>query len=112
MTAIQGNLFKTIRKEPIKWGRWVESSLGTHLLNYCIKNTALLYYWRNGNDAIDFVLEKNGYVIGIEVKSGLARGSTGMKSFKKIFKPEKIYMIGKDGFSWQDFLSMEPSQLF
>ncbi len=42
---------------PRLWGRLVESSVGAHLLNYSLSKRYNIYYWREANDEVDFVLE-------------------------------------------------------
>jgi predicted AAA+ superfamily ATPase len=46
--------------KPEIWGRWIESAIGAHLLNHRIKGRYSLYYWRDGNDEVDFVLVYKG----------------------------------------------------
>jgi hypothetical protein len=50
-------------------GRLVESSVGAHLLNHSISERYDFYYWREGNNEVDFILKKGDKVIGLEVKS-------------------------------------------
>ncbi len=64
------------------------------------------------NDEIDFVIETKGKVIGLEVKSGVIKKSSGMAAFQKQFKPKKVLLIGNAGLPWQDFLKMNPKELF
>lgn len=66
---------------PELWGRLVESSVGTHLINNSIPERYNLYYWREGNHEVDFILEKGDKVIGLEVKSGMKAENTGMGVF-------------------------------
>jgi Predicted ATPase (AAA+ superfamily) len=49
---------------PKLWGHLVESSVGTHLINHSISERYNLYYWREGNYDVDFVLKKGDKVIG------------------------------------------------
>ena len=44
--------------------------MGAHLINHSISDRYNLYYWHEGNFEVDFVLEKGGKVVGLEVKSG------------------------------------------
>jgi predicted AAA+ superfamily ATPase len=67
---------------------------------------------RERNEEVDFVLEKKGKVIGLEVKSGSTRSSSGIAAFKKAFNPDKIVLLGKTGIPWQDFLKLNPAELF
>ena len=71
-----------------------------------------LYYWRERSDEVDFVMEKGGKVIALEVKTNPARQTKGMAAFTKQWQPHKILMIGKEGLSWQDFLTTRVNDLF
>lgn len=112
ISAQRGDLFKDIQVKPDEWGRLVESSIGAHLINYSITEGFTVHYWREGNDEVDFVLEKKGRAIGLEVKSGSSQSASGMSAFKKTFNPEKVLLVGNTGLPWQDFLKMNPAELF
>jgi predicted AAA+ superfamily ATPase len=112
ISAQRGDFFKDIQVKPDEWGRMVESAIGAHLINYSITEGFFVYYWREQNQEVDFVLEKKGKVIGLEVKSGVTQSSLGMSAFKKAFNPDKILLIGNSGLPWQDFLKLNPAELF
>lgn len=105
-------LFKDVLAKPEEWGRMVESAIGAHLINYSLTEGFKVFYWRERNDEIDFVIEKTRKVIGMEVKSGATKSSSGMAAFQKRFNPDKVLLIGGTGLSCQDFLKMNPSELF
>lgn len=94
------------------WGRVVESAVGAHLLNAALENNMKLWYWRDGNNEVDFVLEQRGRTIGIEVKSGKRTQNLGLEKFEKAFKPDKLITISNSGISWKDVLEIEPKMLF
>ncbi len=50
--------------------------------------------------------------IGIEVKSGAARKTGSMAAFQKQVKPGRTLLVGESGIPWQEFLEMNPVQLF
>jgi predicted AAA+ superfamily ATPase len=104
--------FKEVNTKPEQWGRMVESAVGAHLLNYSLTEDYQLFYWRHRDNEIDFVLKKGNKIIGLEVKSGATQKLSGMIAFKKQFKPEKTFLIGTTGLSWQEFLKMNPAELF
>jgi uncharacterized protein len=99
--------FQEITSNPEKWGRIVESAVGAHLLNQSRQSGFKVYYWRDGNNEVDFVLEIKGKVIAIEVKSGSLRGLSGMEAFRKQHKPDKMLLVGTGGLSWEEFLRMQ-----
>lgn len=105
--------FAEVYQQPEQWGRIVESAVGAHLVNYARQEGFRLFYWREGNDEVDFVIENRGKTIGIEVKSSATKGNTvGMENFRKQFQPNKLLLIGQTGLSWQEFLNINPIELF
>jgi len=104
--------FNRIVKDPDKWGRLVESSVGALLLNNQLQGNYSLSYWRQGNDEIDFVIKRNEKTIGLEVQSGISHRRSGMDAFARLFNPDKIMLIGGKGLPWQEFLSINPEELF
>jgi predicted AAA+ superfamily ATPase len=113
VSAQRNEFFGEIKKQPAEWGRMVESSIGAHLLNSSFVEGYKVFYWRHRNDEVDFILEKRGKIIGIEVKStGLVTKTSGMDAFNKMYKPDKMLLVGAGGLPWQEFLKISPSSLF
>ncbi len=112
MSALQPLDFNQVRNDLPAWGRWIESAIGAHLINAALRDGMKLYYWRDGNYEVDFVLEYKSLAVAIEVKSGYAKSTEGMVKFKSKFNPHKSLIIGKGGFPWEDFLKINPRSLF
>jgi predicted AAA+ superfamily ATPase len=113
VSAQRNEFFGEIRKNPAEWGRMVESSIGAHLLNHSFVEGYKVFYWRHRNDEVDFILEKRGKIIGLEVKStGLVSKTSGMDAFNKMYRPDKMLMVGAGGLPWEEFLRISPSSLF
>ncbi|HEU0227041.1 MAG TPA: ATP-binding protein [Arachidicoccus soli] len=112
ISAQRGELFQEVRENAAEWGRIVESAIGAHLINYSLTENFKVYYWRQRNNEVDFVIEKRGKIIGIEVKSGIAGSTSGMETFKNQYKPHKILLVGKSGLAWEEFLTINPAGLF
>lgn len=112
LSSQHSDMFKEARSKPAEWGRVVESAIGAHLINYSLSEKFSLYYWRERNDEVDFIIERKGKVIAMEVKTTAASSTSGMAAFQKQFKPSKILMIGKSGLPWQEFLEINPVTLF
>ena len=112
ISAQRNEFFEEISQNPKEWGRMVESAIGAHLVNSALTEGFKIYYWRERNEEVDFVLERRNKVIAIEVKSGADQSNTGLNQFQKRFKPDKILLIGKTGLSVADFLSLNPMNLF
>lgn len=95
------------------FGRLVESAVGAHLLNNVRGTQMELFYWREGDREVDFVLQFGDKLIAIEVKSGHESiRHSGMDSFVKQFNPDRILLVGDQGIPLKTFLSTAPSSLF
>jgi predicted AAA+ superfamily ATPase len=112
LSAQKNEYFSEIVQKPAEWGHIVESSVGAHLVNHSISQNYSVYYWRERNNEVDFILERRGKVIAVEVKSNDSESSKGLEVFKKKFNPEKVYLINNRGLSWQEFLKINPLELF
>lgn len=112
MSALSEFNFEEIRVKPDYWGRWVESAVGSHLLNSARSERFDLFYWRDRNDEIDFVLQKGERIVALEVKSGFRTASSGIEAFKRKFSGSKILLIGNGGLPISEFLKMNPADLF
>jgi uncharacterized protein len=111
MSAQSSNQQKELTGQPEIYGRWVESAIGAHLLNQCITEQINLYYWREANHEVDFVLQKGDKTIGLEVKSGRNKLSSGIPVFSQRFKPEKFLLVGREGIPVEEFLSIPVSNM-
>ncbi len=104
---------KTLQEDPRGWGRWVESAVGAHLVSQAFKERKLhIYYWREGNDEVDFIIEYKKRIIALEVKTSKVGGLTGLYSFAKTYHPEKSLVIGTDGIPWKEFLQVDVLDLY
>ncbi len=112
LTAQSLKSFEEVVLDPKEWGKIIESAVGAHLLNEAIRNDFKVYYWRDRNYEVDFVLEMEGKVVAIEIKSSYAKNNKGMEFFRKKFNPSKIYLIDKNGITWNEFLKINPKDLF
>ena len=104
--------YSTAIVNPKLWGRLVESSVGAHLLNHSISERYNLCYWREGNNEVDFILEKGDKIIGLEVKSGASTNNAGMGVFNEKFHPNKMLLVGTSGIPYEEFLKINPKELF
>ncbi|MFA6738634.1 MAG: AAA family ATPase [Bacteroidales bacterium] len=112
ISAQTGESFETVAQDPKLWGRMVESSVGAHLINHSVSEGYNLYYWRERSAEVDFVLEKRRKVMAIEVKSGTKSGTAGMEAFAKAYTPDKVLLVGTGGIPYEEFLQINPDELF
>ena len=107
MTANKGQTFEKDRTDPKVWGRWVESAVGAYLLSMAEELDYQLYYWREGDDEVDFIIANGGESVAIEVKSGRRGMNSGLPKFVKAFQPKLSFVVGTSGVSLEDFLSSD-----
>jgi predicted AAA+ superfamily ATPase len=112
MSVLSPNRHQEVIDQPEIYGRWVESAIGAHLLNQSLTEQFDLFYWREGNHEVDFVLQNGNKILGIEVKSGRNKLSAGIPAFAQRFNPTKILLIGREGIPIGDFLLTPISNLF
>jgi len=92
--------------DPEFWGRLVESAVGAHLANAAARGICELFYWRDGNREVDFVVRAGRMIVAIEVKSGRAPVTLpGLAAFNEAFKPKRTLLVGGDGIPVDEFLS-------
>jgi predicted AAA+ superfamily ATPase len=106
MTAVSGLAPDESREDREFYGRLVESAVGAHLANAAARGVCGLYYWREKNREVDFVVRRARRTIAIEVKS-TRRSDTvrGMEAFADLFRPTRALLVGGDGIALDEFLS-------
>lgn len=106
--------FEETQNDSKLWGRMVESAVGAYLLTY-VPNGLKIYYWKDGNAEIDFLLEYKKKLVAIEVKTS-TKTAKHFETLQKHFKIHACYRIGPLNFqsaiSWQNFLKMNVLELF
>ena len=119
LTAYKGHSFLADRTDAMLWGRWVESAIGAHILSMAEELDYKVYYWREssrGNDEsdkeVDFIIDNDGELIAIEVKSGRRGMNSGLPAFVEAFHPKRSFIVGTGGVSLEDFLSYDIESLF
>lgn len=105
MTALSGERPRKFLETPELRGRLVESAVGAHLANAAATGRCRLFYWRERNLEVDFVVERAGKVVAIEVKSGRRRdGLPGMGAFLKAYPKARPLLVGADGIGVEELL--------
>ena len=106
LTSLSGLTPAEARDDREFWGRLTESAVGAHLANAAACGECELFYWREGNREVDFVLRAGRTVVAIEVKSGRAPlAHSGLAAFGEAFKPKRSLLVGGDGIPVKEFLS-------
>ena len=112
MSAQSTRSFEEAQADRRFWGRMVESAIGAHLFNNLPRGFGL-HYWREDHDEVDFVLERDGRLVAIEVKSGEGRSTArALGNFAQRFKVQRLLVVGADGIPIPEFLSMPVESWF
>lgn len=111
MTAQSGFTFDEARKERDFWGRLVETAVGAHVLNSSQGTAVGIFYWREGEKEVDFILQRGKSVTALEVKSGRKRENLpGVQSFSKAFHPRRTVLVGEGGIPVDRFLKSDVNE--
>ena len=89
-----GMTFEKAYTNPQLWGRWVESAVGCYLLDRADELEYQLYYWRDNNEEVDFVITRGDRLLAIEVKSGRWQMNSGLATFRERFHPQYSLVVG------------------
>ena len=112
LSAQSGVAFEKAFTTPTEWGRWVESAVGAFLLNQADEVGYKMFYWRERNDEVDFIIEYNRKCVAIEVKSGRRTENEGLKKFREQFNPAHSFIVGSGGIPVEEFLTFNLERLF
>lgn len=106
MSAEAGHGPVEARADGQHWGRLVESAVGAHLANAAAMGTCELFYWRERNREVDFVVRSGKRLLSIEVKSGRRREALpGMAAFVQAHASARPLLVGGDGIAVEEFLA-------
>ena len=94
------------------WGHIFESAIGAYIVSQSFVHRFEVFYWREKQYEVDFVLRKNGVLVAIEIKSNNEKNTKGLDQFKQLFNPKSAFIVGDGGVSVEDFLTMDLRKLF
>jgi len=108
MSAMGSHGFDEARADRSHWGRVVESAVGAHLLNTADGDTHV-HYWRDGDEEVDFIVERRGALVAIEVKShaettGHRATHSGLNEFCRRHPKTRTLLVGGDEMPLGEFL--------
>lgn len=105
MTYAEGANRRRLLENPTERGRLVESAVGAYLLARGKEEGFEVYWWRERNNEVDFVIKKGSSLTAFEVKSGRVKNTGGGLVFKKLYPEALSLIIGSTNLSLEDFLS-------
>lgn len=94
------------------WGRIFESGIGSYLVNQAFKHRFDVFYWRDRNMEVDYILKKGDSVVAIEVKSNSLQQTVGLDAFRQKFSPKAAFIVGDGGIPPEEFMTMDINTLF
>ena len=103
LTALtEGVSYEKVFTDPHLWGRWVESAVGCYLLDKADELDCDLFYWREDNEEVDFVLRRADKLLAIEVKSGKRQSNSGLSTFRQMYNPQHSLVVGGQALPLED----------
>ena len=112
LSALHGKTYEQAFTDSKLWGRWVETAVGAYLINNAEPLGYKLYYWREASNEVDYILERRGETIAIEVKSGHRTTNKGITLFRERYNPRHAIIVGSGGISIEDFLQFDLEKLW
>ena len=100
-----GMTFEKAYTHPTLWGRWVESAVGCYLLDKADELEYQLYYWRESDEEVDFVIARGDSLVAIEVKSGRRQNNTGLSTFRNMYHPRYSLVVGGESMPLEQFFT-------
>lgn len=112
LSSQSGLRFQDAISDSKQWGQIFESAIGAYILSESFVHRFEVFYWRDGNDEVDFILKKNRKIVAIEVKSNGEAYTKGLERFREQFQPWASIIVGEKGILPEVFLSMDLRNLF
>ena len=106
-----GMTFEKAYTHPTLWGRWVESAVGCYLLDKADELEYQLYYWRESDEEVDFVIARGESLVAIEVKSGRRQNNNGLSTFRNMYHPQYSMVVGGESMPLEQFFTGNLSNL-
>lgn len=104
MTYRYGADLSPFWEDPELRGHLVESTVGACLLARSQEEGFKVYWYREREKEVDFVIERGGKLTGIEVKSGRIKSTAGAADFLRKFPEALLLIVGSSHCSLEDFL--------
>jgi predicted AAA+ superfamily ATPase len=108
LTTAQSHFtFERMQQNQEAWDNLVTTCIGAHLLNSSLGTKTKIFYWKEGSQEIDFIVQKRETVLSVRVKN--TKKEKYLPEFDKleqILHPysQKSLLVGKYGIPVEDFL--------
>jgi len=111
MTYVEGADRQNLLNNTVRKGHLVESAVGANLLARGKAEDFEVFWWRERDKEVDFIIQKGSKLTAIEVKSGRVRNTGGGLDFKHLYPDALSLVVGSANLSLEDFLTGK-QQLF
>lgn len=106
VAAIQDKKPSELAKNPALYGRWLENAVGAHLLRTGLD----VFYWRERDQEIDFIVRRGTAVAAIEVSaSGKNHTPAELERLARRLQIERSVVVGPQGVPADEFLRTDPA---
>lgn len=109
VSASTDRSYSSVREDRESWGRIIENAVGTHILNHIESAAMELFYWRDRDREVDFVVDTNDKLIAIEVKSSRMKSLHGLRVFIEKMPQASPLIVGGTGVPLERFLTEPPT---
>lgn len=97
--------FKSARQNKERWRKLIECTIGVHLINSIFGTKAEIFYWRESNREVDFIIRKDDKLTVIEVNhEQKGKNVRGLDVFIQKYRPDTTLFIGDGGIAVEEFL--------
>ena len=93
------------------WGRVFESAIGAHIVSSAFTGGYEVFYWRERDKEVDYIIKKKNRIAAIEVKSNRDTYNAGLAEVRENYHPYASLVVGEGGMKAEDFLSINPIKL-
>ena len=111
MTYVEGADRQNLLNNTVRKGHLVESAVGANLLARGKTEDFEVFWWRERDKEVDFIIQKGSKLTAIEVKSGRVRNTGGGLDFKHLYPDALSLVVGSANLSLENFLTGK-QQLF
>ncbi len=97
IAAITGIQRSRLMREPALRGFWLENAVGRELYALALAVGGELYYWRERNYEVDYVVRYGDRLLAIEVKSGVpGKTLSGLAAFKRRYPKAETVLLSPE----------------
>lgn len=93
ISSMSGNKFKPTLKDKTIWGRLLENAVGAKLYSLAMNSGGELFYWKERDYEVDYILKLGNKIYALEVKSGILNKSAALSIFKKRYRNASLITI-------------------